>query len=258
MSDDALEVAEAVAETSANTEESAPEVEAPAWSYAEGVSGDGDAPEWFKSDKYKSVSEQAKAYTELESKFGSFTGAPDEYDFKVSDELSEKGIDIGDDTPVMEEAKKFAKEAGMSQDGFTKMVELYAMGLLADSEALNQAKIDEISSLGPKSQERLGNLEKWGKANLSEDQYLGFEGMIQTAGSVQALERLISMTRSAPVSPDPVNNYAQTTSEQVRNMQFEKDEYGNRKVQTDPEFKARYERLKGEVWGSQAHNIVIG
>ena len=33
-------------------------------------------PEWYKADKYKSVAEQAKAYTELEKKFGGFTGAP--------------------------------------------------------------------------------------------------------------------------------------------------------------------------------------
>ena len=49
------------------------------WSYADGVPGNGDAPEYFKSDKYKTLADQAKAYTDLEKKFGSFTGAPEEY-----------------------------------------------------------------------------------------------------------------------------------------------------------------------------------
>ena len=43
---------------------------------SEGIKGVGDLPEWYKADKYKSVAEQAKAYTELEKKFGGFTGAP--------------------------------------------------------------------------------------------------------------------------------------------------------------------------------------
>ena len=41
---------------------------------SEGIKGVGDLPEWYKADKYKSVAEQAKAYTELEKKFGGFTG----------------------------------------------------------------------------------------------------------------------------------------------------------------------------------------
>jgi len=32
----------------------------------EGIKGTGDTPEWYKAEKYKSVADQAKAYTELE------------------------------------------------------------------------------------------------------------------------------------------------------------------------------------------------
>ena len=42
----------------------------------EGIKGTGDTPEWFKADKYKSIADQAKAYTELEKRFGGFKGAP--------------------------------------------------------------------------------------------------------------------------------------------------------------------------------------
>jgi len=49
------------------------------FSWSEGVNGEGEAPEYFKADKYKSVADQAKAYTELEKRFGGFTGAPEAY-----------------------------------------------------------------------------------------------------------------------------------------------------------------------------------
>ena len=55
----------------------------PGYLFADGVVGEGDAPEWFKADKYKTVSDQAKAYVELESKFGGFKGAPKEGKYEV-------------------------------------------------------------------------------------------------------------------------------------------------------------------------------
>ena len=45
------------------------------WLWGDEVPGTGEAPEWFNGAKYKSVAEQAKAYPELEKKFGSFTDA---------------------------------------------------------------------------------------------------------------------------------------------------------------------------------------
>ena len=61
---------------------------------SDGIKGVGDQPEWYKADKYKSVAEQAKAYTELEKKFGGFTGAPkDGYQplLKVSSQMTRCG-----------------------------------------------------------------------------------------------------------------------------------------------------------------------
>lgn len=63
--------AEATTETTESTE-----VVSEGWMMAEDIKGEGDAPEWFKSNKYKTVADQAKAYASLESKLGAFTGSP--------------------------------------------------------------------------------------------------------------------------------------------------------------------------------------
>ena len=55
---------------------STPELGEGEYFLSDGIKGTGETPEWYKGDKYKSVAEQAKAYTELEKKFGGFTGAP--------------------------------------------------------------------------------------------------------------------------------------------------------------------------------------
>ena len=47
-----------------------------AWNLNDTTPGTGEKPAWFKAEKYKNVSEQAKAYTELEKTLGAFVGAP--------------------------------------------------------------------------------------------------------------------------------------------------------------------------------------
>ncbi len=228
------------------------------WSWSEGVAGEGDAPEWFKSDKYKSVDEQAKAYTELEGKFGSFTGAPEDYKLNISDELKEKGVEIADDDPILDEAFKMAKDLGMNQEGFDKMLDIFAMSKVAEQEASQLGVADEMKSLGNNAEARVNNLDLWGKANLPADLYDGFVEMAQSASAVKAMEQLISMTRQAPVAPDATKPAPGVSSEELRSMQFEKDDHGNRKMQTDPEFKAKFDKLAAEVWGSEEQHIIVG
>ena len=63
------------------------------WNWHDDLPGTGDRPEWFRGDKYANVAEQAKAYTELEGKFGSFTGSPEEYEIPEA-QFFAKDIDL--------------------------------------------------------------------------------------------------------------------------------------------------------------------
>lgn len=225
---------------------------------SEGIAGEGDAPEWFKGDKYKTVADQAKGYTELESKFGSFTGAPEEYGINISDELKEKGVEFNAEDPLMEAAIKFATEKGMNQEGFDGLVDLYAMSELAKSEAIALNRADQIKALGDNGQARLDNLNKWANANLSEGLVAGFLEAASSADAVKTLEKLVSMTRAAPLSDGAAAPTGGITEAEVKEMQFAKDDHGNRKIQTDPEFKKKYEAAMEQVYGTGERQIVIG
>ena len=88
----------------------------------EGIKGTGDTPEWFKADKYKSIADQAKAYTELEKRFGGFKGAPkDGYQ-------APEGIEADD--ALFAELKTFAEETNMSQDAFDRAWEILQLWML--------------------------------------------------------------------------------------------------------------------------------
>jgi len=225
----------------------------------------GDRPDWLL-DKYatdgksieEATSEQAKAYNELSGKFGAFTGAPETYEVALSEELTEAGVKIADDDPMLEAAKEFAKSSNMNQEGFNGIVNLYAMQQLAESKADEEYKAEQMKALGPSGESRIQNIQQWAGKNLDAETVTSLEGMATSVESVKAIERLISMTRGAAVDIDDSKATSSVTSEEVQKMQFEKDENGNRRINTDKAFNARYQKMKNEFYGTEEHREMIG
>lgn len=203
--------------------------------------------------------EQAKAYVELQKKFGSFTGAPDEYEYNVKDEWSEKGYEFNADDPIFDMAKELARELGMNQEGFDRLMDLEAMRTIAINEAERDFFEQEMKALGDNAAARVENMSKWGKANLSEDQYSAFEEMINSAQAVKVMESMIAMTRSAPVDvPDKVSNPGISKAD-LDAMQFAEDGFGNRLINTSPEHRAKFKEAQRQFYGdSDYHEVIRG
>lgn len=220
----------------------------------------------FVLDKYRadgrsedeSLQLQAKSYAELQSKFGAFTGAPDAYEAKLSDELIEAGAQLVDGDPLMEAAMEFAKDSNMSQEGFNKMLNLYAEGQLAEYKAMEDLKAEQMAALGSDAGKRIEGINNWIDANMDAETAEGLRGIIQTADGVKAVEQLIAKTRSAPVAPTDAPPAPSVTESEVRDMQFAKDEFGGRRIQTDPAFRKEYERKRDMLYGTQEHRVMIG
>ncbi len=254
---DADAVAAAVAPTEKTVAANASTTETPtAWAYAEDVPGEGDAPDWFKSGKYKTVQAQAEAYNALESKFGSFTGAPEAYELNASDELTEAGVTFADDDGMVGEFKTLATDMGINQEGFDKMLNLYGMVQLAEATADQESRKVEMDSLGTTAQTRIDNISNWGKANMSAEQYQTFEGMFNTAGSIAVMERMIARTAAPSIAPAQVVAQPSITQAKLTEMQFAKDQYGARKM-NDPSYRAEFNRLNKEL-NPGDHNVTIG
>lgn len=222
-------------------------------------------PEWLQ-DKYltdgKSIAdatnEQAKAYTELSSKFGSFTGAPEAYEVSISEELKEAGVDIAADDPMVEQAMEFAKASNMSQEGFNGMLELYSMQMVAEAKADQEHVAEQMKALGNNADARVNNIGLWADKNLDPELSGGLKNMATTAEGVKALEKLITMTGNKQVDIDNSQANSGSTAEEVTAMQFEKDDNGNRRINTDKEFNARYEKLRDQVYGLGENRQIVG
>lgn len=267
MTGDAAAVAEAVqAATPAPTNDAQSVADAvgateePAsWNFADDVPGKGDAPEWFKADKYKTVADQAKAYKDLEGKFGSFTGAPEEYaDVTLNESLVEMGIEIDKEDGLYQEALKFAKDSNMDQKGFDGLVNIYAMEKAAEQQAMADHQTEQLQALGNNGESRINNINAWANANLTAEMVEGLQEMATSASAVQTIEHLIAKSRPGAVNPQGAQPVGGMTESALREMQFAKDEHGGRKIQSDPDHRAKYEAAMNQFYGTENHQIIVG
>lgn len=220
----------------------------------------------FVLDKYRAEGRteaeamqlQAQSYSELQSKFGSFTGAPEEYEALISEELTEAGVELVADDPMLEKAFELGKELNMSQEGMSKLINMYAEIQLAENKAYEEQRAENMKQLGNNAAARIEGINKWIDANLDNETAQGLRGIATTAEGIKAIEQLISKTKSAPVAPQDSTPVPSVTPQEVQAMQFAKDEHGNRKINTDPEFKKEYQRKRDALYGTQEHRQMIG
>jgi len=208
-------------------DQAAPELGEGEFYIAEGIKGTGELPEWYKADKYTSVSEQAKAYTELEKKFGGFTGAPKD-GYKLAEGVSEDGM--------IEELRAFAEESNMSQASFDKAYQL----LSAQSVATEQVSIDqELAALGTNASGRIKSVEGFMKNNLDAETYEKVRYSVNSAATVELIESLISATAPKKLPIDGGEAPEGLTWAAIETEMFKKDENGNlmRSVNRDHEAK---------------------
>lgn len=172
-----------------------------AWLLAEGVLGQGEKPEWLKSDKYKSAEEQAKAYVGLEKRLGAFVGAPKDgkYEFKAPEGY--EGVTVDMEHPLMKEFTKWATESQLSQKGYNEM-----LGMLTMYEAAqvpNMAVIKE--QVGENADTRISAVAAWGKANLGPEGYATLRAATSGANAAavfKVLESVIGKTKQVAL-PKP-------------------------------------------------------
>lgn len=232
---------EAVTETTETTE-AAPE----GWMMSDEVKGEGDVPEWFKTGKYKTVADQAKAYAGLESKLGAFTGAPDD-GYKV--ELPE-GMDgelISTEDPMLVSFNEWAAEAGLSQEKHTELMGIYFNGMVDSVPSVE----DEIKRIGKDAPQRINDFTSWAKTNFDEAEYQALETLVTTAEGFNVLEKMRGMLRETDVAaPSSNTTIDSTTKEALYEL------VADPKYQESPSFRKEVDAKFEAFFGKQAQNEI--
>jgi len=197
------------------------------WYLSDGLEGVGDAPEWFKKEKYKSVAEQAKAYTELEKKFGEVKGAPkDGYDFSP---FEDAGIDKDD--PFIKHFSETFKELNLTQEGFNRVIqEFYEVqkGIVETSTA------EEMEKLGSDAKQVVTKVDTWINNTFDESTAQTIKSWVSTAEDMKALQAIQAFQPKSEiplgnsVNYTPFETYEEVKNEKVGNWQRYQDDEGYR------------------------------
>jgi hypothetical protein len=205
---------------------------------AEGIKGTGDAPDWYKADKYQSIAEQAKAYNELDKKFGGFKGAPKDGYAVV------EGVESDDE--LWKELVAFGERTNMSQDALNDAWDLMSAQEQAVAEVTQEA---EIAKLGENAGQRIKNVEGFLKNNLDAETYTKVQDLVTTAESVELVEMLVKATAPTKLPIDGGEHPTGMTWADIETEMFKKDERGNLLRSTDRNHEAKIQKMMKEFGG---------
>lgn len=220
-----------------------------AWLLTDGVQGEGAKPAWFKNEKYRNVAEQAKAYAELEPRFGSFVGAPKDgkYEFKAPE-----GVEVAMDHPLMQEFTKWAGAAHLSQEGYSNL-----LGMLVQYEASQMPNMADVKArLGENADTRISTSSAWVKANLGAEGFADFRAATtgKNADAVfKLVEGLIAKSGQARM-PTPGSDVPAAPGQgldAIRAEHGKRDAQGRLLVDVDPKARARIEKLYQDYYSAQ-------
>jgi hypothetical protein len=197
--DGAAEGSGSLLSTAAPVAEAAPVVEAPVVAPGPAV----ERPEWLL-DKYatdgreqaEAISEQAKAYVELQKQFGGFTGAPEEYEFAMPEGIEGE---VDTDLEAFQQFTALAKEANMSQETAQQLFGIF-VGYQNQIDSQYETDLNaQKEMLGPQADQRIQSIASWAGNNLTGEDMAVLESMTTTAAQVETLERIIGKTRNSPI-----------------------------------------------------------
>ena len=222
------------------------EVAAEGWMMSEEVKGEGEAPEWFKSSKYKSVADQAKAYAGLESKLGAFTGAPsDGYKVEMPEGVPDDAISADD--PMLANFNDWAAEAGLSQEKHTELMGIYVNGMVGSQTSVE----DEIKRMGKDAPQRINDFTSWAEANFDEGEFAIMQGLATTADGFGILEKMRGMLRETDVAASGNANAVANTTKEALDEMIKDPRYAE-----SPAFRNEVTKKFEDFYGKQAQSKV--
>jgi hypothetical protein len=120
---------------------------------------------------------------------------PDAYKIELpADFTPPPGVEFKFDAadPLLAQARSVAHENGLSQEGFSKLLGLYAGTQVASAQAVKTAHDAEVAKLGPTGPARVDAVTTVFKAVLGEAEGKQLASRLFTAADVQIAEKLVA------------------------------------------------------------------
>jgi len=194
----------------------------------------------YLNGKFKSVSDLEKSYTELQS---AFTKKTQEYAEKVATSGAPESYALDENiemTPRLEALMSKGIEIGLNETAFKELI-------AADAEASQKAQeayiAEQKEALGKEADARLKNVADWLDANAG-DNAEALKSSMTSASAIQGMEAIIKQLQGT--APAQVSAQPSVDRDSLRAMRFAKDEFGARRMSSDPQYRAKVEALEAE------------
>ena len=172
----------------------------PKWYLAPNVPGEGDAPEWLNTAKYKTAEDQAKAYIEADKKLAArdqLRGAPEAYEVKLADEVVALARDeehAKELSQVPDYVTEWAKKYDLPNEGLNELINQFTK---TELESLPDPQA-EIKQLGATADQRISRVGNYIHNNFGEDEAMLnlAKGITSTAQGIQLFEKLLTQNNN--------------------------------------------------------------
>lgn len=193
---------------------------------ASGVAGT--RPEGL-ADSYWDATANAPKFTDITKDLGELTGlrefktaadtraaavpaTADDYKLELPEGFKiPEGLKFAPDAkdPLVVGSRTLAKELGLDQPAYSKMVGFYGQTILNAQQAEQAAsvalEVEQTKALGEKASERREAAKTWMTANLSKDQATVLESMLTYKVGVEAIEAIVAQVNGAKLRGGPQN-----------------------------------------------------
>jgi len=173
-----------------------------------------ETPEWFMKDKFKTIDDQAKSYSDLLTKMGKFWGTPKE-GYKVE---GVEGLEAND--PLIKGLTPALQEMGISQDGFQHLVGKY---LEANKAMMGEMEADLKKTLTETDAHTYNAIDKWMSESLSPEEATQIKNnWLMTAQDFKMFNTLRLMlapstnTPSSQTTPVKYESSNEVTNEKIK------------------------------------------
>lgn len=229
------------------TDTTTTETASPSWYFSEpkddfqGIAGNGDVPEWFVADKYKSVEQQAKAYKDASKLLGGFSGAPEKY------ELPSEVANRAQDTELLGILDEVGRTYNMNNEAYTELVTKYTEFQEKQQQVFQQ---QQLAQLGENAKERISHVQDWVNANVPQELVPKLVNMATTADSVEMIEFFMNKSKGTrPANETSLNTPAMSEQEYAEAL-MKKDQHGNLLAAVDKDYKRKIDELTRRRMGA--------
>ncbi len=151
---------------------------------------------WDEDNSAIRTEDVFKSYGELETKLqekAEHEGVPEDvagYNYTLSEENTKAGIELADDDPMLTQYKDYALEKGIPANQFSDNVDFFIEFMQENSKEQLLTELTKLGKTDADVKTRVGQLNKWARANLSEEGYEKYVKTLTTAEAVEAFEEL--------------------------------------------------------------------